>query len=667
MNPILPLWKILTSVGGLSGQSVLESALAWGSTLDQTVVSEDVTATFSGVFGGVLTPGAPDPDGGSTGYYFADTNGVNNRPGARMTTTGGTTGARYTYEYHTRFDPAYAGTRWNGNFVYLQTPDTKISNVILPNASDGTDGRLAYFGPYDILRADMLKLSNNWVRVRIRDTLQGNFTVQSANTYLQAGETIGQITEPRVYRDSVSAQTNLATGSAATITQATAANRPETALDPWIDGEDVIFTDGHDAWLDVSEIPALLSGASKAWSFGAMLDFRKHFQLSTSGVSTGPIFRLIGATASLSINQTASGLEVVRTDDAASITTAAMPFAWLEEHVHALTLTCDGANIQLHIDGVALGAPQAIGTGTATFTSARVYGASRVAMGEWAVWDYELSVQEVAAQAAKLATRRGTSTAPIQLWWGVGQSNGDTTGPSLYDVPLSDQFPNSPGSLFVHRSLAAPSTSTLGRWGAPRGCKFGSGSDYRNATTFPAINRANFTIAVGFAATRGRHALMSYAKGGTPLENFLSTGAEWATMTAFWDTQLAALAAAGVRWVAAGLVDVHGEADSATLARATTFGTKLEQLRTDIETEYGVTLPIVAVPRVHVDLDPVASPYSTELRANLAAWELADPDHRWAVNVDDQTLKVDNVHYSNTMTIEVGKRLGAPSNRVKDL
>jgi hypothetical protein len=87
----------------------------------------------------------------------------------------------------------------------------------------------------------------------------------------------------------------------------------------------------------------------------------------------------------------------------------------------------------------------------------------------------------------------------------------------------------------------------------------------------------------------------------------------------------------------------------------------------DVEAEFGITIPVVIVPRLNDALVIPPHTYRDTCRATLAAWELADPGARVAIDTDDQALKIDGTHWTGPMVHVVGGRVGAQTNRVKDL
>lgn len=678
------------------GLAVLQSALAWGSTLDQTVVEETIDFTFSAVDGGVLTAGADDPFGGTTAYHFADTNGVTATPrwlANAMTPAMQAGGALYTVEMWSRVHPDVASTPirwssyvtatktavWAGSIFALVPYNAAISGAPGDSEFEGRLSNAAFMG--EVQRGELYKKgpeNGPWIRLRARMTAFDKIERWNGSPYTQTGVNTGVLTRPTITRRSVSAQTNLATGSAATITQGTAGARPELDPDTWIDGNDVIHTDDHDGYLTVSEVPAALSGTGIPWTYSAALDFRRVWNIRTNhgGSTGGPIFRVIGGTASLAINQTATGLEVVRTNDAGTTTTATLPISWIEYFAHVITLTCDGSSVQLHVNGLPVGAPQSIGSGAATFTEARAIGASNVAVGEWTIADREWSAAEVAAAASSLGARRGISVGPVQLWWGTSQSNGqfpgglssypDTNPDAFWRLSDADQDLYGAGRharLFAYDHNIA-GAANLFDWGPNRGEK---PSPYSTTTTDWAINRYGFGPHLGFLTQRGAHvALMHYAAGGAPISTILPGGSEWTNAVAFWDAKIAALEAAGIQWTPAGVINIHGEADaSGTIGLAQDFPNQLEALRTSLESEYGVTISQVVHPRLSSAFTGGA--WRDEERAAVEAWEVAQPSARVLVDIDGLALKSDGVHHTNATTLEAGKRMGAPSNRVKDL
>lgn len=674
--------------GGDPGLSVLRGALVWGSTLDQTVVEENITYSLSGEQGAVLTAGGADPWGGTTAYTLRGTNATASAP--RLACTGITTagsGALYTAEFWTAVHPDVTATpvRWLP-FLRADSPGYNAIDFKIPYnpaiTGAGTDAALygsivndASTGLFR--RADTYKAGSTtvpWLRVRAKWSGTDGFRVQGVS-HTQDGTNLALITAPVITRRSVSAMANLATGSAATITQGTAALRPELDIDEWVDGEDVLFTDGHDGYLGVSTIHTALSGASVAWSASFLLDFRKVWRFVDSASTTGgPILRLIGSTASLAIEQTATSIRVVRVDDAAASTTATMPVTWIEGFAHAVTLVCNGSTIQLYVDGRAVGSAQAIGTATATFTSARVMGASHTAVGEWAMWNRALTATQVSQQASTLARRRGLDTDPIRLWFGKSQSNGDLNAGTfvhpndntnaIWMLDESVQFPYQHSSLFALKRYGDTAYPSLYVWGRPR-----TGNQYAHdsATNDVALNYGPFGVHVGFLAGRGhRTALVHYSRLGVSITQLLPGGDAYSAMHTFYAEKLAELDAAGLAYEGAGMLAVYGEADSATDAEALLFIDRLEESRTDIETEYGLTLPVVAIPRLNDGID-AGNLGANTMRLEMAAWEAADPGARVLVNTDDQSLRSDNVHYTNAMSMAVGQRLGLFSNRVMDL
>jgi hypothetical protein len=667
------------------GLRVLRSALVWGSTLDQTVVTETISYTLAGQQGAVLTPGGADPWGGTTARTVSDTAATSNAPRAWCSSfspalEGG--GALYQVEFYSRVHPDVTATptRWVPA-LRADTPGFSPIEPLYPTSPTISgaaidierEGRIKAGGAGVFRRARVRKLgaySGPWLGVRA--SMQAVSSIAPfIGSYSQTGSNIGLLVPPVITRRSVSAQTNLATGSAATITQGTASARPEVTPDPWIDGENALFTDGHDGYLNVTAVAAALSGTGVSWSYSAALDFRRIWKFAASGTTGGSIFRLAGTTAVLSIEQTATGLHVVRTNDAGTTTTATLPLTWIHSYAHVVTLTCDGSAVQLYVNGRAVGAPQSIGSGAATFTSGRAVGASHVAIGEWVTWGRELRAGEVTAQAETLAARRGFSTRPIQLWWGTSQRNGEfpggfdaypATNPNAtWRLADEDQFPNQHGSLLAVQINGGtfPSMST---WGPNRGADPVNDDD---VTYDPAPNRGAFGVHLGFLKNQGSGvALMHAVHNGAPISTLLPGGASWDSAVSFWDSRIAQLEAAGFVWQAAGVLNVHGEADSGTEALALDFANKLETLRSSIESEYGVTVPRVVHPRIS---SASSGAWINTERAGVAAWELANPASRILVDIDGLPLKSDNVHHSNAMSLEVGKRVGAFSHRVKDL
>lgn len=636
------------------GFALLTSAFGWFSTQSMTVVERSQTIAAPGATNSltVLT-GQPDPWGGTTALAYQSV-AATAAHWARFDTTGLATGEEWTCSIY---------VKPNGTAL-INTRPRMLLNATAQQCdfyTESPEAFVLYANGANGVRTKLEKKAGGWWLCELTFVSDGSqqhyFALQGNATIAGTGAIDLWITPPVFARREVSAMANLG-GVAAACAQATAASRP-VARPNW-GTLDALAFDGETNSLPVTGVPAAWSGAGTALSFGVVLAPVKASTARGIAPTEGAIFRLTGATASLELRLTAAGVLTLRlTDDAATATVATLPVTCLFTQ-QVIYIVRNGASVQLYVQGVALGAPQTIGAGAATFTACTIGGTTLLAnVVEVAFHDEVLTDSHVAQASSYLASRAQFSTAPIPLYRGRSQSNG-MENIDVSELPEVSQVPAPFAMLRAKNSTDAVIATQ--DWGAVRP-RISDGSAGATNRAYSCNAGAGAAYTWGMSQQLGRAAFCHFGRNGTAISEFLSTGSLWAEGLAFDQDATADLVAGGIPYYEAGLVLFFGENDSLDTTRANAFAAKVEQLRTDMQTALGVSLPVVIMPRLSNLL--TLSPYAERdmLRANEVAWQAANATARVLVDIDNLPLKADNVHLSSTSSLEAGKRLGAQAPR----
>jgi hypothetical protein len=618
----------------------LSDALVWGSTSDQTVETHTVGPGTAALAALTVTTGQTDPWGGTTAVLVTDivaasqAHHISYPPASALVT-----GAKYRCTYYIRRISATA----NSLISYVNaTANNSLLNI--------DDMRINYSAGGRNQRARIRVLPDGWREVEIDYVAAADprLRLQFPSNFEGFGTDHFYLVPPVYTRVSVSAQANLASGSAATITQGTALDRPSVELLGWLGANAAIRQDGVAGHLAISEIPALLSGENTPWSAAFLLEPGETWK--ASGATTGgQLFRLAGTTASLTVTQTATGLSVTRIDDAAASTALTIPLAFAMGLPQVVSFDCNSeGELRTYVNGVQVGSTQDLGTGTYTYTSARIGGPNHLYVKDWAIWDQPHSVQVV---ATALANARGVSTAPINLYLGLGQSNSGERGVAI-ELDYADVFdPGIVGSINRALGIGGSNAASLAEWKRSR-----MADVFYSTTIQYAENEARFGWERSFTLTKGRCAVVKVYRGGTSLGLFRDGQTYHTDMVTEFSDAVADLAANGIAYTVRGLVIVAGEANVNNSGEVAAYTDWIEELRTEIEGIVGQSIPVVVHPQIH---PTVGGSFVANLRTNLTNWAAANTATRKLIATSDLTLDPDNVHYSSSMTWTIGERIAA--------
>ena len=165
------------------------------------------------------------------------------------------------------------------------------------------------------------------------------------------------------------------------------------------------------------------------------------------------------------------------------------------------------------------------------------------------------------------------------------------------------------------------------------------------------------TFGAALAAEPGNHAILKYARNGSPL--ITKWAPDGTALLGFYDHVdggLRDLRDAGWDPRIAGMIWVQGTGDSYQLGPAEQYGENLTVLVDGIRERFALPEMKFVFNQLHAGATPLI--YRSEVRQGQAAFAAADPN-AIMVSVDDLPLKSDNFHLSSEALQTLGYRLAA--------
>lgn len=631
------------------GASILTGALVWGSSLSATLTT--VGGAISDATIAAITPTGLTIATGGTGPLPAQTAVIVTEDTSTgphhfgLTPAGVATGGKRTRLK--LFWKPFGATAGRAFLHWVNGITAQAEHRYDTDLNAGAGDCTSFYHWDTWKRADgwyqtVIEFANNTNQLYFKPN-GGHYAGSTANGFYLAGLDVRQ--------EYVSALTNLATGSSATITSSAGPDLDsgDTPWGGWIDRTPALLWRERDgATLSVSTIHSNLSGTDTPMSFSFL--WEPYAEVETDSV----LFEAAGTTARLRLELTTeSYLKLTRITDA-GVTTTVTFSRYVGLTAQACTVVVTGSRARMYLQD-RLVDDKAFASGTAsTFTSTTIgSGTLRARVAEFAFFGSALASWQAVAVNQSLSARRGWSIAPMPLYFHIGQSNCLPNG-VVSQLP-SFNLPADGRSIHYETGYAYD----VG-WGRVRGCGSATVRKWRmnhaGHKLYEVMRGGNFGSELMFSAALGRVATVRFAVGGTAIAQFLPGGTQHAAMLAGFDDAVAKI---GIPYQIKGFLIDWGEDDSYNTTLANAFPGNVDALTGFLASRYGANEYRIFVTKLHGSLTTVSFPARDALRAAEEAQAAATPTRWFLTSIDDQALGADAVHRLSPLTQQAaGQRFG---------